>query len=112
MADGSGHARIIKAEEKGTDVALATHLLHDAHRNDYDTAVIISNDSDLIPPIHVVREDLHRLVGLICPHRHVSSALAREVDFYKQIRTGVLRVSQFPEVLTDGRGEFHKPPSL
>ena len=36
-----------RTEEKGSDVNLATHLLVDAFRGEYETAVVISNDSDL-----------------------------------------------------------------
>jgi len=45
------YARVIKTEEKGSDVNLATHLLHDAHRGWFEAAVIVSNDSDLLEPI-------------------------------------------------------------
>ena len=38
-------------EEKGSDVNLATHLLHDAHMDRFDVAVVASNDSDLLGPI-------------------------------------------------------------
>ncbi len=40
-------ARVIKTEEKGSDVNLASHLLMDACRDAFDIAVVISNDSDL-----------------------------------------------------------------
>src|SRR5207249_2822659 len=30
------YVRVVKTEEKGSDVNLATHLLYDACRNDYD----------------------------------------------------------------------------
>ena len=45
------YARVIKTEEKGSDVNLATHLLHDAHRGRFEAAVIVSNDSDRLEPI-------------------------------------------------------------
>ena len=35
---GSPYVKIIKTEEKGSDVNLATHLLHDAHLNRFDLA--------------------------------------------------------------------------
>ena len=111
LADGSGFAEVVKTTEKGSDVALATHLLHDAHMGDYDTAVIVSSDTDLIPPIRIVRQDIGKKVGLLCPHRRTRTALAKEVDFFKQIRPGVLQTSQFPDVLTDSAGDFHKPAS-
>lgn len=36
--------KVIKTEEKGSDVNLATQLLNDAHLNRFDVAVIVSND--------------------------------------------------------------------
>ena len=52
------YVRVIKTEEKGSDVNLATHLLHDAHLGRFDVAVVVSNDSDLLEPIKIVREHL------------------------------------------------------
>jgi hypothetical protein len=37
---------VIKTEEKGSDVNLATYLLLDAFKQDCEAAVVISNDSD------------------------------------------------------------------
>jgi hypothetical protein len=56
-----------KTEEKGSDVNLATHLLHDAYRNDHELAVVISNDSDLVVPIQIVRHELGKPVGVFVP---------------------------------------------
>jgi hypothetical protein len=36
------YAGVIKTEEKGSDVNLATHLLHDAHMGRFDVAVVVS----------------------------------------------------------------------
>jgi uncharacterized LabA/DUF88 family protein len=104
------YARVIKTEEKGSDVNLATHLLHDAHMGKFDVAVVISNDSDLLEPIKIVREQLHKRVGILNPHPNPSRALLPHIDFIKQIRTGVLRTAQFPLALTDAHGSFTKPP--
>ena len=41
--------------EKGIDVKLATDLIVGAIDNQYDTAIIVSSDSDLIPAIDWVR---------------------------------------------------------
>lgn len=48
--------KVVKTEEKGSDVNLAVHLLNDAWLNKYDCAVVISNDSDLAEPLRLVRE--------------------------------------------------------
>jgi uncharacterized LabA/DUF88 family protein len=100
---------VVKVEEKGSDVNLATHLLHDAHLNRYDTALVVSNDSDLLEPIRLVRVELDKTVGLLVPGPHPSKDLARYVTFMKRIREGVLRLSQFPVVMTDEHGTFRKP---
>ncbi len=103
------YAYVIKTEEKGSDVNLSTHLLNDAYQDRYEVAVVVSNDSDLLEPIRIVRATLGKGVGLLNPHKHPSKALLPHIDFYKPIRKGVLRKSQFPDTLKDEQGEFHKP---
>lgn len=100
---------VVKTEEKGSDVNLAAHILRDAYENRFDAAVIISNDSDLLEPIRIVKEELKKEVGLLNPHPYPSKVLLREADFYKPIRKGVLSSSQFPESLKDEHGDFSKP---
>jgi uncharacterized LabA/DUF88 family protein len=101
--------KVIKTEEKGSDVNLATHLLKDGYTNAYDCAVVVSNDSDLVEPIKVARYDLKKIVGVLYPHQRPSVELRRYATFMKPIRQGVLAASQFPPVLQDAHGRFHKP---
>jgi NYN domain len=103
------YVKVIKTEEKGSDVNLATHLLHDAHMGRFDIAVVISNDSDLLEPIKIVRQQLGKQVGILNPHPNPSRALLPHIDFIKQIRKGVLAAAQFPATLTDTHGTFTKP---
>jgi hypothetical protein len=104
------YVRVVKTEEKGSDVNLATHLVHDAHMGRFDAAVVISNDSDLLEPLKIVRQELRKTVGVLNPHPHPSRALLPHTDFIKQIRSGVLKASQFPSTMTDSHGTFTKPP--
>jgi uncharacterized LabA/DUF88 family protein len=106
-----GYAKVIKTEEKGSDVNLATHMLVDGYRNDYDLAVIVSNDSDLLEPIKVTTGQLNKPVGLLNPQQHASRVLEPHVLFIKNIRKSVLAKSQFPATLTDAQGRFSKPTS-
>lgn len=110
-ANSPQYVRVIKTEEKGSDVNLATHLLMDGFKNDYEIAVLVTNDSDLLEPIKVVRYELNLPVGLLNPHKKPSRALLPHVTFIKQIRKGVLAASQFPSTMTDKQGNFHKPVS-
>lgn len=113
VAEPAGNApryvRVLKTEEKGSDVNLATHLLHDAHMDRYDTAVLISNDSDLVEPIRIVREQLGKRVGILNPQRYPSRELIQHADFVKQIRAGVLAASQFSDELHDRKGILQRP---
>ena len=106
---GSGYVKVIKTEEKGSDVNLATHLLADDFRNDYELAVIVSNDSDLLTPILFVTQELGKQAGLLNPHKNPSVALIPHVLFVKNIRKGVLKNSLFPSVMIDQSGQFSKP---
>ena len=54
-----------KAREKGIDVQLAVDLLIDAFDNKYDTAVIVSSDTDLVPAINVVRNRLGKKIEYV-----------------------------------------------
>ena len=102
---------VLKTEEKGSDVNLATHLLADGFRNDYEAAVVISNDTDLLEPIPVVRTQLGKVVGLLHPdlHHRPSQVLTNEVTFFKHIRQHALETSQFANRLVDRHGPFKKP---
>lgn len=106
---GTRSARVIKTEEKGSDVNLASHLLADAFRGDFETAVVISNDSDLVTPIRMVTQELGLPVGILNPHPRFSIELAKVATFKKPIREGVLRTSQFPAELHDAVGTITKP---
>ena len=111
LPNGEKFVEVIKTEEKGSDVNIATHMVHDGHQGLYDVAVIVSNDSDLLEPVRIVRYELGKPVGMICPHKHPSFALQRYTSFMKQIRQGVLRDSQFPATMKDSVGMFSKPSS-
>lgn len=101
--------RVMKSEEKGSDVNLATHLVADGYDGRYEVAVVITNDSDLVEPIKVVRERVGRRVGLVSTCRIQSRRLVAVASFRREIREGVLRASQFPRELEDENGVFHKP---
>ena len=103
-------AKVIKTEEKGSDVNIATHLLHDGYAGSYDAAIIISNDSDLVEAIRIVRFELKKAVIILNPFRDSPShELNLVASFVKPIRQGVLSASQFPSPLQDKNGKFYKP---
>ena len=108
---GPRTVEVIKTEEKGSDVNLATYLLLDAFRRDSDVAVVVSNDSDLCEPIRIVQHEFGMPVGLLIPHSRPSEALRRTGPaFVKQIRHGPLAASQLPARVTDARGRVISKP--
>jgi len=109
---GPRTARVLKTEEKGSDVNLATYLLTDGYEHYYDVAVVVSNDSDLVEPVRVIRDKLKKIVVILNPeskNNRTAWALMRAATYYRRIRKGVLRNSQFPDVLRDEHGVFSKP---
>ena len=55
--------RVVKTEEKGSDVNLACHLVADAFEKKCDAAFVISNDSDLLEPIRIARQHGNLISG-------------------------------------------------
>jgi uncharacterized LabA/DUF88 family protein len=106
---GPRTVEVVKTEEKGSDVNLATFLLLDAFKRDCDVAVVISNDSDLKLPIEVAQSELGIRVGVVNPHPPSRRSRALQPTFFKQLRTSALVDCQFPPVLADERGEIRKP---
>ncbi len=107
---------VLREEEKGSDVNLAAHLMHDAHRGAFEVAVVITNDSDLATPIELVTRDLSLPVGVVNlhamnPRSRQSKQLRRAASFLKEVRPGGLRKCQLPPVLADRAGTFGKRAS-
>ena len=61
--------------EKMTDVNIATQMLIGAYQDEYDMAMLISGDSDLVPPIRQIHElfPLKRVFVAFPPKRHNQS---------------------------------------
>lgn len=110
-ARGPKTTEIIKTEEKGSDVTLATYLMLDACRGDCDTAVLVTNDSDLQEPLRLVREELGLTTGVINPHPANRRSRALPATFFKQLRRGSLAASQFPDQLTARSGHKITKPA-
>jgi NYN domain len=106
-------AQVVKTEEKGSDVNLATMLLLDAFKQDFEQAVIITNDSDLALPVEMVSKELNLPVGVAFPcsqkGRQPSAKLRSVAKFTRDVREPALRACQFPAVLTAGKGTITKP---
>jgi uncharacterized LabA/DUF88 family protein len=93
-----------KAEEKGSDVNLACHLVRDALTNVFDVGIIISNDTDLVEPINIAG-NAGKQIGLLSPIERskrgkkwagAHSLLVAAADFTIYIHNKHLQQAQFP----------------
>ena len=87
-------------EEKGSDVNLAAHLLNDAWKGLFDSAVVISNDTDLVTPIQMVNTERNKPVIVVCPGRwKIAPKLENVASHVRHINQSVLKAAQFPDYL-------------
>ncbi len=104
------------AEEKRTDVNIALQLLDDALHDRADRLVVVSGDSDLVPAIELVKaRSPHIQISVYVPSRHpirgAATGIRNAADKNRTIPMALLKVSQFPAEIPDGRGGvIRKPP--
>ena len=93
-------------EEKQTDVNIAIRLFEAAIRDRFDTAIIVSGDSDLIPSIEAVKSLFPaKRVGVVIPIGRRAEELKNVCDFHMRMKEKHLRASQFAEEIDLGDGE-------
>jgi uncharacterized LabA/DUF88 family protein len=95
------HKQYKTYEEKQTDVNIAIKLFQTAVQDLWDTAVIVSGDSDLIPAIQAVKTTfLSKRVGLVIPIGRRAEELKQAVDFHMKLKEKHLATSQFEDVIS------------
>ncbi len=104
--------KVHDTEEKGSDVNLASHLIRDGFKGWYDIAVVLSKDTDLLEPIRIVRQELRKPVGLICPDVQVPGGFKNVVSFVRRLTLPRLAAAQMPNPVVDkNRKRIFKPHS-
>jgi uncharacterized LabA/DUF88 family protein len=98
-------------EEKETDVNIAVALLSDAVRDYFDTALVVSADSDLCPAVRETKSlfPAKRIIAAFPPGRH-SADLKRAVDGYLFISGDKIRRAQLPEAVITPTGVVIQRP--
>jgi uncharacterized LabA/DUF88 family protein len=102
---------IRKTEEKGSDVNLGISLVSDAYKNEFDVAIVVSNDSDLSGALRIVKNELGKTVEILNPYPKTNKKLQKASSNIKYIFSKVLPKFQFTDELTDKIGKFNKPKS-
>ena len=99
---------VVRTEEKGSDVNLSVHLLNDGWPDLCDSAVVVSNDSDIAEAIRLARQHHGKRIGLVTPGtRAPSRQLLAHADFARRIRTSALGRSQLPDPIPGTN--IHRP---
>ena len=96
-------------EEKETDVNIALMMLDLAHKDQYDHAFLISNDSDLAPAIRMVRANFpKKLITTIAPPLSIHSNELIQVSPMSseriKIKVEYLNRCLLPETIYDADG--------
>lgn len=111
---------VFHTEEKGSDVNLGVHLVNDAHLDRFDVAFVLSQDSDLLEPMRIVKA-MGKPVGVIwlqpstktrkanwtAPSKHFQQASS----FIKYSRTSHYRDAQFDNEITENGVILAKKPA-
>jgi uncharacterized LabA/DUF88 family protein len=100
-------------EEKQTDVQIATKMIRDVVLERCEVSVLVSADSDLIPPIDFIRElnPMRKIIVLFPPGRFsydlknkANAALSLDRQYDKFLRSGL------PEIVTLPNGYACRKP--
>jgi hypothetical protein len=110
-ADPSLFVEVHDTEEKGSDVNLASYLLHDGWMERYEAALVLSQDSDLCEPIRMVKDELKRPVGVVWLDGQQPSKRFRNVcSFIRHVTPSRLAAAQFPGQMLGRNGHPVRKP--
>jgi len=99
-------------EEKRTDVNIAIKLFETAINDLWDTALIVSGDSDLIPAIEAVKRSFpSKRIGIVIPIGRKAEELKQVADFHKKVKLKHLETCQFDDEIDVGGGVKLKRPA-
>jgi uncharacterized LabA/DUF88 family protein len=92
---------IIFSHEKETDVNISVQLLSDAYEDSFDTALLLTEDSDQVGTIKTIKKYFShsKLIGIIFPPGRKSDHLIKVADFYLHISQNDVAKNQLPDVI-------------
>lgn len=92
-------------EEKKTDVNIACQILNDTHLDNYDCCYVVSGDSDLVPPLHIVRKNHPDKQTIVAhPPKRKSAELCGIANAWFAISQQKFKFNQLPKQVKTSRG--------
>ena len=96
-------------EEKETDVHLAVRMVADAFQDKFDKAILISADSDLLPPVRTIRSCVPgKNIFVVAPPKRMGRARALQAAY--EIPKGKVNRNLLPrEIICNGGKKIVRP---
>ena len=96
--------------EKMTDVNIAVEMMTDAAKDTFDTAVLISGDSDLVNLVHRVKTLFGKKVIIVFPPKRKPKNMRRAANIVIDVDAQLLSMSLFPDEIIKQDGFILKKP--
>lgn len=93
-----------------TDVNIATQIMIDLYEDNFDMAMVVSGDTDLLPPIKFVNASKNKRAFVAFPPGRVNDAVRDAASGSLVIGRKKLADSQFQEEIEDVQGETCRRP--
>ena len=109
----NGFVRVMRLEEKRSDVNLAVEMMVDAAQSDVECLVVVTGDADQVGTIAAVRWRFKKTVIVFNPQKSMSDHLKKAASYYKNIPRDLPAQCQLPSVITYGKRQdrFIRRPS-
>ena len=106
----NGLVRVVRLEEKRSDVNLAVEMMVDAAQSDVECLVVITGDADQVGTIEAARWRFHKTVVVFNPHERISDHLKKAASYYKNIPRDFPAKCQLSNVVMLANGRtVHRP---
>lgn len=97
--------------EKMTDVGIATQMMIDYFEDNFDMAMVISGDTDLLPPIRYINNNgKNKRAFVAFPPNRVNDEVRGAAKGSMVIGRKILADSQFPKSIVNQNGETFNCP--
>lgn len=109
----SGNRSIPTFEEKQTDVNIACHMIKDVVQNECDLTILVSADSDLVPPIKTIKAlNPSHPVHVYFPPNKYSNDLRDQANLFLKLSRYEHRFkkAKLPNVVTLKNGNVIRKP--
>ncbi len=108
VKEKSQRAYVYAIKEKQTDTNLITQMFEDAWEEKFDSAVLVSADSDFVACVIALRRLSGKEIGVALA-RGEGKDLRKNASFIKDIHPGLICGSQFAPTLPGRRKPIRKP---